>query len=329
MGYARPVSETRLPPKLAERFPETVVLGKGAYGRVLKATEAGTGKVVALKLLHPKLYEDPGMRRRFEREAQLTARIESPHVARVLDFGVERNRPYIVFEYVDGPDLESRLEEAGGRLPLPEAARIYLHLLEAIAAAHRHGVLHRDLKPDNVLLARDGRTVITDFGLSREFDSNSLTATGEMIGTATHMTPQQLLGEEADPSADLYAATLIFFEMASGEDAFRSKTFLELRDRKLRGLERGLRARGVAVPAALDALVARALAGTRDRRPRDAAAFLAEVRAALAAPVEAPGVVPPPGASDQDRGGSRARHLRALAVLVVLGLAALVSWLRG
>lgn len=318
------MSETRLPPRLAERFLETEVLGKGAYGRVLKAQDATTGRLVALKLLHPKLYEDASMRRRFEREATLTSRIESPHVARVLDFGVEQGRPFIVFEFIDGPDLEARLAEAGGRLPRGEAERIYLHVLEAIAAAHAQDVLHRDLKPDNVLLAPDGRAVITDFGLSREFDSNSLTAAGEMIGTATHMTPQQLMGEEADPSTDLYAATLIFFEMATGEDPFEARTFLKLRERKLRGLQRGLRARGFPVSAALDGLVARALSSSPATRPQDATAFLDEVRAAMALPDDEPGAPGPPDAGPEPGPGLSAERLGAAAVLL---LAALLSWL--
>lgn len=274
----------RLPPSLAGRYIQPEPLGKGAYGRVFKAVDSTTGARVALKMLHRKVYEDPGMKRRFEREAELTQRIDSPHVARVLDHGVAEGRPYIAFAFVDGPDLQLRLDTAPEPFPLEEAGRIFLHVLEGIAAAHAVDVMHRDLKPDNVLLAPDGTAVLTDFGLSRTFDSQSVTQAGEMIGTATHMTPQQLSGEEADRSSDIYGAAMIFYELVTRADPFPARDFLKLRASKLKGLKKGLRDHGVACSPWLDALIADALSGDPGRRPQDAARFAADVRAALADP---------------------------------------------
>jgi serine/threonine-protein kinase len=277
----------RLPPSLAERYIQPETLGKGAYGRVFKAVDSQTGERVALKLLHPKVYEDAGMMRRFEREAELTQRIDSPHVARVLDHGLADGRPYIAFAFVDGPDLQLRLDTSPDRFPLEEAGRIFWQVLEGVAAAHAEGVMHRDLKPDNVLVAPDGSAVITDFGLSRTFDSQSVTQAGEMIGTATHMTPQQLTGAEADASSDIYGAAMIFYELVTRSDPFPARNFLKLRTLKMEGLKQSLHDHGVACSPRLDQLVTDALSGDEARRPQDAAAFAAQVREALADP-EAP-----------------------------------------
>lgn len=274
----------RLPPSLAEKYIQPEPLGKGAYGRVYKAVDARTGARVALKLLHRKVYEDTGMMRRFEREAELTQRIDSPHVAQVLDHGLADGRPFIAFSFIDGPDLQMRMDASPDAFSLEEAGRIFGHVLDGIAAAHAEDVMHRDLKPDNVLLAPDGTAVITDFGLSRTFDSQSVTQAGEMIGTATHMTPQQLSGEEADRSSDIYGATMIFYELVTREDPFPARNFLALRSLKISGLAKGLRDHGVVCSPRLDQLVHDALSGDEARRPQDAAAFATEIRAALSDP---------------------------------------------
>lgn len=299
----------RLPPSLAERYIHPEPLGKGAYGRVFKALDSRTGTRVALKLLHPKVYEDPGMMRRFEREARLTQRIDSPHVARVLDHGLADGRPFIAYAFVDGPDLQLRLDTTPDAFPLEEAGRIFGHVLDGIAAAHAKDVMHRDLKPDNVLVAPDGVAVITDFGLSRTFDSQSVTQAGEMIGTATHMTPQQLSGQEADRSSDIYGAAMIFYELLTRTDPFPARNFMALRACKLEGPKRSLRDHGVACSAWLDRLVSDALSGDASRRPQDARAFARDVRAALANP-QAPAPPRPqaaPATSPQDSSESLRR----------------------
>lgn len=283
---------SKLPPQLASRYSEVEVLGKGAYGRVFRARETASGELVAIKLLHRQVYQDPSMKRRFQREAELTTRIESPHVARIREYGVEQQRPFLVYQYVDGPNLADYLESQGGQLPLEEAGRIYLDILRAVAAAHAQDVLHRDLKPDNVLLSRDGHAVLTDFGLSREFHSHSLTSEGEMVGTLTHMTPEQLTGKRPDPTCDLYGATMIFVECVTGQDPFYSKNFLKLRANKLEGLRKGLVARGVPVSRNLDRLVQACLSGQPELRPQSAEVLLGEVERALGEPPASGGLDP-------------------------------------
>lgn len=272
---------SQLPPGLASKYRDVEVLGKGAYGRVFRARQEATGELVAIKLLHRQVYQDDAMRHRFQREAELTARIQSPHVAQVREYGIELQRPYLVYDYVDGPNLADHLKSRGGQLPLGEASSIFLDILRAVEAAHAQDVLHRDLKPDNVLLSSSGRAVLTDFGLSKEFGSHSLTAEGEMVGTMSHMTPEQLTGKPPNPTCDLYGATLIFVECTTGEDPFYSKDFLKLRANKMEGLRRGLIARGVPVSRSLDRLVAACLSGQVEDRPASAAEYRRAVEKAL------------------------------------------------
>ncbi len=268
----------RLPPALHDRYIQVEPLGQGAYGRVLKARDSQNGESVAIKLLHPRVYQESAMMKRFEREAVLTTRIESPHVCQVKEWGVDEGRPYLVLHFIEGCDLEKRLIQAGGKISFEEALPIYYDILEAIAAAHSVGVLHRDLKPDNILLGPKG-AVLTDFGLSRDFESASLTMAGEMVGTASHMTPQQLLGEDASFASDIYAATLILVEAVTGEEVFPAPNFIKLRERKLLGPNHALLDRGIAVSPEFDQLIRSALSGDVETRPKDAALFLQKLKA--------------------------------------------------
>lgn len=270
-----------LPPKLSQRFLDVQVLGKGAYGRVLRAHDPNQQLTVAIKMLHPRIYREESMEKRFWREAELVSKIESPYVAKLFDYGIEEGRPYLVFEYLDGSDLKALLRERGKPFPLDEAATIYFQILEALEAVHAQGILHRDLKPDNLLWTREGRCVLTDFGLSREIENSSLTMSGQLVGTASHLPPQQLLGERADPTVDVYGATMIFVELVIGKDPFRAKNFVQMKNLKMQGFHPGLRERGILVSAHFDELIQSALAAEVEDRPRDLKAFRTALGRAL------------------------------------------------
>ena len=267
-----------LPPRLAERYIYGRLLGEGGFGRVVYARDRNLDRGVAIKLLSSERFQEPLARERFLREARLMARVDSPHVVRLFDHGVEDGQPYIVFEFVRGLDLEERLRSRGGRLPLDEADAIFVQILEGLAAAHAVGVLHRDLKPENVLLEHSGRAVILDFGLAREIEGESLTRTGTVMGTVLYMAPEQMSGKPFTPPGDLYSAALVYYELASGQLPFEGEDAMALYQARHAPLRYGLRHHGVPAAPGLERLVASLLEADPARRPQSADEVLERLR---------------------------------------------------
>ncbi len=209
-----------LPPELSKRYVECQLLGEGAHGRVLRARDLQLDRIVAIKFLHHNFADVPELKARFEREAKLSARLENKHVATIFDFGFADGAFYLVFEFVAGLSLETRLAKEGALDP--QAARVlFKGILRGLAVAHSNGVTHRDLKPANILLTPSGEAVITDFGLARqEDDQEELTKTGAVMGTPTYMAPEQLAGGAPSPAWDLYAAGLVYYKMLQGKLPF-------------------------------------------------------------------------------------------------------------
>jgi hypothetical protein len=236
------------------------------------------------------------VRARFAREARLTARVQHPGVVKVLDDDVAGDRPYLVLEFVDGETLRERLRH--GPLPVVDAARIAALTADVLAAAHAGGVLHRDVKPDNVMLARDGGVRVLDFGIARAMaDDAPLTRTGEILGTPEYMAPEQLLdGPEAtDERTDVHALGVLLYELLTARSPFHGANLfqaLKLVESLVPVAPSTLRAE---VPKALDAVVGRALQKRREDRYASAAAFAAAVREAVpeAAAPEPPAVRTP------------------------------------
>jgi serine/threonine protein kinase len=257
-----------LPPSLADRFASPRLLGEGAFGTVVYAEdrEAG-GKPVAIKLL--KAMEDPdgSWWARFQREAELTEALDSHYVVRSFGHGVTEDQPYLILEYVEGPSLEEYLAERGGKLPPEEALRIFVEVLFGLRAAHGQGVLHRDLKPENVLLRHGEEAVLTDFGLARDVASETLTATGTVMGTIMYMAPEILAGQPATARSDVYAAVCMFGELVLGEVPLGGGNVGEVYDRRERGGFLGFRTEGVSLPPQVDKLLTRALQADPAKRP--------------------------------------------------------------
>ncbi len=205
-------------------------LGRGSMGHVYRARHTRIGRDVAIKVLTHSLAESSRTRDRFMREAQATGRVEHQNVAQVWDVGVtEDGRPFLVMELVRGTSLSARLERER-RLPLADALTIERQLLAGLTAAHRAGVAHRDVKPDNILLGANDVVKIVDFGVARVLNSKALriTGTGETVGTPRYFAPEQAAGKRVDERSDAWAATVVLYEMVTGESPFSGRNVVEI-----------------------------------------------------------------------------------------------------
>ncbi|MCK5943813.1 MAG: serine/threonine protein kinase [Planctomycetes bacterium] len=281
--------EPAVPDRLGPYLPERLV-ATGGMGEVYLARHDELGTEVAIKVL-PAMPLDvvADVRRRFAREARLTAKVDHPGVVRVLQSEVQGDRPFLVLEFVDGVTLRQRLE--AGPLPVVDAARIAAECADVLAAAHDQGVLHRDIKPDNVMLDADGRVRVLDFGIARAVQEDApLTRTGELVGTPEYMAPEQLLdGAEAiDARTDVHALGVLLYELLTGRSPYRGANLFQAL-KLVESLEPKPPSTLVAaVPEQLDAVIARALHKSADDRFASARAFAAAVREAVPAAARPP-----------------------------------------
>ncbi|WP_328901845.1 MULTISPECIES: serine/threonine-protein kinase [unclassified Streptomyces] len=210
---------------LAGRYRLGDVLGRGGMGKVWRAHDEVLHRTVAVKELTAGLYVAESDRivlhQRTQKEARAAARITHPGVVTVHDVVEYDNRPWIVMQYVDGPSLADRAKESGGEIDAREAARIGLHVLGALRAAHGAGVLHRDVKPGNVLLARDGRVLLTDFGIAAIEGDSTITRTGELVGSIDYLAPERVRGGDPGPASDLWSLGATLYTAVEGRSPFR------------------------------------------------------------------------------------------------------------
>jgi eukaryotic-like serine/threonine-protein kinase len=275
-------------------------IARGGMATVYLGTDTKLDRTVALKVAHPELADDPEFARRFTGEARSVARLSSPNVVAVYDQGGEGGLLYLVMEYVPGRTLRELLRERG-RLGPREALDIISGVLTGLAAAHRAGIVHRDVKPENVLLG-DGNTVkVADFGLARASSRVSHTRTGMIIGTAAYLAPEQVSRSVSDARTDVYAAGVMLFEMLTGTQPHTGDTPLAVAHKHVSEVVPAPSSVVPGLPPSLDALVALATSRDPDLRPADATQFLraiADVRRGL--PITGPGAMPagppmPPG----------------------------------
>jgi len=260
---------------------------------------------VAVKLLAPGVARDHDLRRRFARESRLAARLSHPNVVAVYDAGEEDGRPYIVMEYVEGETVADVLRRRGS-LPPEEAVEIAAQVCAGLAHAHAHGLVHRDVKPQNLLVARDGRVKIADFGVARGDDASKLTQAGTVLGTAAYLSPEQAAGAEVGPRSDLYSVGAVLYELLSGATPYRFES--------LAGLAAPRKPPPPLpphVPPTLADVVARCLAPDPNHRPASAAELERDLRRALEPSSEAPTV----------RIVRTRRRLRPAIVVVILAAA--------
>jgi YVTN family beta-propeller protein len=294
------------------------LLGRGGMGVVYRATDLRLGRPVALKLLSPELSGDERFRARFERESHLAASIDHAGIIPVYEAGDADGLLYIAMRYVDGSDLAQLLRREG---PLEPSRAIELvgQLAEALDAAHARGLIHRDVKPSNALIAREGpreHVYLADFGLTKTSGPDSVTASGQVIGTVAYMAPEVIRGEQPGTAADIYALGCVLFECLTGEVPFTGSNEAAVIYGHLESPPPSPRDRAAQLPAALDAVIARALAKDPAERFESGAAMVADARAAL-------GAAP---ARRRRRRPSRRAVLIGAAALAVAGAVAVAMW---
>jgi eukaryotic-like serine/threonine-protein kinase len=280
-----------MPRVLAGRYALEDELAAGGFARVYRAIDRRLNRPVAVKVLDAGRVAsaDPGAMQRFVREARSSAGFTHPHAVTVFDAGEADGELFLVMELVDGPSLAQLLAERG-QLPEDEAVRIATQVLSALGAAHASGIVHRDVKPANILLDARGNSKLADFGIAKRFDdlTDSLTATGLVIGTLRYLAPEQARGEQLSPAADVYAVGVILHEMLTGSPPFADESLLAAANRDRQPVPRVDAVRAdVTLPVA-DA-VARALAPDPADRFDSADAMIAALRpgpVALPAPVD-------------------------------------------
>jgi formylglycine-generating enzyme required for sulfatase activity/dienelactone hydrolase len=288
-------------------------LGRGGMATVYLAHDLKHERPVALKVLHPELAASLGPDR-FQREIRFSARLQHPHIVSVYDSGATASRLWYTMPYVEGESLRDRLRRER-QLPLDDAIRVARESAEALGYAHEHGIIHRDVKPENILLTRDGNTLVADFGIARAVGGEpgeQLTATGMSVGTPAYMSPEQAAGaSEIDARTDVYSLGCVLFEMLAGEPPFTGNTPQSVIAKRFAGPAPTVGALRD-VPAWLDAVVTRALS----RSPADRFADGTGFAKALATP--ATGIVPAAGRKSQRW------VLAAVAVVAAAGTA--LAW---
>jgi eukaryotic-like serine/threonine-protein kinase len=304
------------------RYRPVRLLGHGGMASVHLADDLELGRPVAIKRLAENLAADPDYRLRFEREARLAAALSHPNVVAVYDVGEEDGRPFIVMEYVEGESL-SEVVRRRGPLPVAEAVRIGVDACAGLAAAHAAGLVHRDVKPHNLLLAGDGAVKIADFGLARSRDGTFLTEHGTVMGTAGYLAPEQLAGEEVTPAADLYSLGAVLYELLTGRAPRDAPTLAELVQRAQEPIP-PVRELAPEVPPAVEAAVMHALATDPADRPRSAKAFAAELGAAIDATTVLPAAEAPTEPLLPRPRSRRRTVLGALLAAAAAGIVALV-----
>ena len=218
---------------LSGRFRIERLLGRGGMSSVWQAYDEELGRPVAIKLLHARRLESADSVDRFEREARTLALLAHPGIVTVIDRGETDGRPFIVCELVDGHDLHERIS-LEGRLPLAEALAIAVQVAAALAYAHERGVIHRDVKPHNVLLTADGHAKLTDFGIARVDDAPALTNPGRVLGTGDYVAPEQAQGHALDGRADIYALGALLYHCLTSVPPYRGASFVEIAEQHLR-----------------------------------------------------------------------------------------------
>ena len=245
------------------RYQIESVLGRGGMSTVYRAQDLTLKRPVALKIIHPHLTDNPQFLQRFEQEATAIARLRHPNIITVFDLHHDEENTYMVLELLEGTTLRAeldRLKAAGLRLPLGETLAMFTVLCEAVAYAHKHQMVHRDIKPDNIILTADRDPILLDFGIAKLMSGNSKTLAATTLGTATYMAPEQAKEGDIDHRADIYSLGVMLFELVSGEPPFQAESNMALFLKHLNQSPPSLAKMGVDVPKLLVQIIERALA---------------------------------------------------------------------
>jgi hypothetical protein len=280
---------------LPPRYRGAKRIGRGGMGDIYRATDEALGRAVAVKVLGEPYARDESVRARFTREALAAARLSGrPHVITIFDVGEWEGRPYIVMEYLGGGSLADEIRERRA-IPAAEVLEWLEQSATALDAAHGEGVVHRDVKPANLLLDRDRNVHVADFGVASAAGLDSMTQTGTVVGTAGYLAPEQAKGERASPASDLYALAVVAFELLTGQRPFQAETAAAEAAAHIHTPVPAISGRRAGLPRELDDVFARALAKDPTARHATTSDFVAELRAALDAAAGSTAIVSPAG----------------------------------
>jgi serine/threonine-protein kinase len=266
---------------LSGRYRLESRIGSGGMSTVYRAQDETLERFVAIKLMNREVATDSDQLERFRREARAVARLSHPNIVHVIDAGEDESRPYIVFEYIDGETLKERIHRLG-RLEIPEAVAYCVEIARALGAAHANHVVHRDVKPQNVLIDHEGTAKVTDFGIARTLEEDGLTADGRVLGTTDYVSPEQALGHHVTGQSDLYSLGVVLYEMLTGELPYRGENQVAVAMQHVRESVPDVRKLRPEVSAVLAAVIERATAKELPERYADDAEMIAELERTLA-----------------------------------------------
>ena len=331
------MSASLLGTTLSGRYRLEARIGMGGMSTVYRAVDETLQRNVAIKLMNREVSGDSDHLVRFRREARAVAQLSHPHVVGVIDAGEDDGRSYIVFEYVEGETLKERIRRMG-RLPIPEAVAYAIEIARALGAAHSHHIVHRDVKPQNVMIDDEGSAKVTDFGIARTLEEDGLTVDGRVLGTTDYVSPEQALGHDVNGQSDLYSLGIVLYEMLTGDVPFKGDNQVAVAMKHVREELPDVRVQRPEVSAALAAVVDTATAKRAEDRYADDQELIADLEDVLALETARAG-----GATGEvttvlrtlpDSARRRVpfailhrRMLVPLALLVVAGLAGVGVWL--
>ncbi len=265
-------------PSFGSRYETRRLLGKGGMGAVYLARDRELNRDVALKEIRPELANQPEVLKRFKREIQLSSEVTHPNVLRVFDLGEADGKKFLTMQYVEGEDLAGFLRRKG-RLSLDETLNIFRQLCSALAAAHAKTVIHRDMKPENVMMTPDGTAFVTDFGLARSVQASALTQTGSIMGTPHYMSPEQVKGDKVGAGTDVYALGVMLYQMLTGDLPFTGESSFEIMMRRVQRDPKPAAELNPDIPDYLRKILDRCLARDAAVRYGDASEILADLEA--------------------------------------------------
>jgi serine/threonine-protein kinase len=315
--------------QLSGRYRLDAQIGAGGMSTVYRAFDQTLERPVAIKLMHREIASDSDQLERFRREARAVAQLNHPHIVGVIDAGEDEGRPYIVFEYVEGETLKDRIRRMG-RLPIDEAIAYAIEIARALGYAHSRNIVHRDVKPQNVLIDLEGSAKVTDFGIARSLDQEGLTADGRVLGTTDYVSPEQALGHAVTGQTDIYSLGVVLFEMLTGSVPFQGENQVSVAMKHVREDLPDLQSRRREASATLAAVLDRMTDKDLGRRYPEVPTLVADLEEALAIETaraghstgEATAVIRTLPLSARRRLPFRARHsIPILAVIALLAVA--------
>ena len=267
--------------QLSGRYRLDAQVGTGGMSTVYRAFDATLERRVAVKLMHREIAHDSQQLERFRREARAVAQLSHPHIVSVIDAGEDDGRPYIVFEYVEGETLKDTIRRLG-RLPIDEALAYAIEIARALHCAHQRGIVHRDIKPQNVLIDEEGSAKVTDFGIARSLDEEGLTADGRVLGTTDYVSPEQALGQDVNGQSDIYSLGVVLYEMLTGDVPFHGENQVAVAMKHVREDLPDVQIRRPDVSASVAAVLDRMTDKDLAHRYGDARTLIADLEDALA-----------------------------------------------